>query len=171
MERFPRAKKVITTLRGSISASHNTGSGVLYNGDEFKSWVTTDVSGDTQARGITIACPNEDINFNGILDDGEDNNNDGVLTPGNIATSDGNVTTDENGRAIVKITYSQSYGHWVNINLIASAKVTGSESFNQTIFTLPVLASDLTAEDVSPPRQGIGTEGPFGGSQNCSVPN
>lgn len=34
-ERFPRAKKVITTLRGSISASHNTWSGVLYNGDEF----------------------------------------------------------------------------------------------------------------------------------------
>ena len=35
MERFPKAKKVITTLRGSISASHNTWSGVLYNGEEF----------------------------------------------------------------------------------------------------------------------------------------
>jgi len=35
MERFPRAQKVITTLRGSISASHNTWSGVLYNGREF----------------------------------------------------------------------------------------------------------------------------------------
>lgn len=35
MERFPRAKKVITTLRGSISASHNTWSGVLYNGKDF----------------------------------------------------------------------------------------------------------------------------------------
>lgn len=32
MERFPRAKKVITTLRGSISASHNTWAGVLYDG-------------------------------------------------------------------------------------------------------------------------------------------
>lgn len=32
MEMFPRAKKVITTLRGSISASHNTWSGVLYDG-------------------------------------------------------------------------------------------------------------------------------------------
>ena len=29
---FPRAKKVITTLRGSISASHNTWSGVLWDG-------------------------------------------------------------------------------------------------------------------------------------------
>ena len=35
MERFPRAKKVITTLRGSINASHNTWSGVLYNGTDF----------------------------------------------------------------------------------------------------------------------------------------
>jgi 2-dehydro-3-deoxygluconokinase len=32
MERFPRCQKVITTLRGSISASHNTWSGVLWDG-------------------------------------------------------------------------------------------------------------------------------------------
>ena len=30
--KFPRAKKVITTLRGSISASHNKWSGILYDG-------------------------------------------------------------------------------------------------------------------------------------------
>lgn len=33
MDRFPKAKKIITTLRGSINASHNSWSGVLYNGD------------------------------------------------------------------------------------------------------------------------------------------
>lgn len=33
IKRFPRAKKVIITLRGSISASHNTWSGVLYDGE------------------------------------------------------------------------------------------------------------------------------------------
>ena len=32
MEMFPNAKKVITTLRGSLSASHNTWTGVLYDG-------------------------------------------------------------------------------------------------------------------------------------------
>jgi 2-dehydro-3-deoxygluconokinase len=32
MKKFPNAKKVITTLRGSISASHNTWAGVLYDG-------------------------------------------------------------------------------------------------------------------------------------------
>ncbi len=35
MERFPRCKKVIVTLRGSISASHNTWSGVLYDGKKL----------------------------------------------------------------------------------------------------------------------------------------
>ena len=35
MQKFPKAKKVITSLRGSISASHNTWSGVLYDGQSF----------------------------------------------------------------------------------------------------------------------------------------
>lgn len=35
MKKFPRAKKVITTLRGSISASHNTWAGVLYDGQKM----------------------------------------------------------------------------------------------------------------------------------------
>jgi len=35
MKMFPRAKQVITTLRGSISASHNSWSGVLYDGNQF----------------------------------------------------------------------------------------------------------------------------------------
>src|SRR5690606_37263906 len=35
MAKFPKAKKVITTLRGSISASHNTWAGVLYDGKKM----------------------------------------------------------------------------------------------------------------------------------------
>ncbi|MEM7485360.1 MAG: sugar kinase [Bacteroidota bacterium] len=35
MDKFPKAKKVITTLRGSISASHNTWAGVLYDGKKL----------------------------------------------------------------------------------------------------------------------------------------
>lgn len=33
MKRFPRARKVIITLRGSINANHNTWGGVLYDGN------------------------------------------------------------------------------------------------------------------------------------------
>lgn len=35
IKKFPNAKKVITTLRGSISASHNTWAGVLYDGNKM----------------------------------------------------------------------------------------------------------------------------------------
>ncbi len=35
MKQFPRCRKVITTLRGSISANHNTWSGVLYDGTKL----------------------------------------------------------------------------------------------------------------------------------------
>jgi len=46
MEKFPKAKKVITTLRGSISASHNTWAGVLYDGKkmyESRQYQITDI--------------------------------------------------------------------------------------------------------------------------------
>jgi 2-dehydro-3-deoxygluconokinase len=35
MSKFPKAKKIIITLRGSISASHNSWSGVLWNGKQL----------------------------------------------------------------------------------------------------------------------------------------
>ena len=35
MARFPRAKKVIITLRGSINANHNTWGGVLFDGEKL----------------------------------------------------------------------------------------------------------------------------------------
>ena len=46
MKKFPKAKQVITTLRGSISASHNTWAGVLYDGRtmyESKQYQITDI--------------------------------------------------------------------------------------------------------------------------------
>ena len=35
MKKFPRCKKVIVTLRGSISASHNSWAGILYDGTKL----------------------------------------------------------------------------------------------------------------------------------------
>ncbi len=46
MKKFPKAKKVITTLRGSISASHNSWAGVLYDGNtlyESTTYQITDI--------------------------------------------------------------------------------------------------------------------------------
>ncbi len=77
MQMFPRAKKVITTLRGSISASHNTWSGVLYDGETLFEAPTYDITdivdrvggGDSFMGGLIyglLEYPNDDqraLNF------------------------------------------------------------------------------------------------------------
>jgi 2-dehydro-3-deoxygluconokinase len=44
MDQFSKVKKVITTLRGSISSDHNTWSGTLYNGTDFIEAPTYDIT-------------------------------------------------------------------------------------------------------------------------------
>lgn len=44
MERFPRAKKVIITLRGSVNANHNTWAGVLWDGQTLHRSPTYDIT-------------------------------------------------------------------------------------------------------------------------------
>jgi 2-dehydro-3-deoxygluconokinase len=44
MKKFPRAKKVIITLRGSVNANHNTWSGVLWDGKTLLQAPTYDIT-------------------------------------------------------------------------------------------------------------------------------
>lgn len=73
MKKFPKAKKVITTLRGSISASHNTWAGVLYDGKtmlETRQYQITDIvdrvgGGDSFMGGLIyglLTYPDDDQN-------------------------------------------------------------------------------------------------------------
>ncbi|APZ45593.1 2-dehydro-3-deoxygluconokinase [Polaribacter reichenbachii] len=73
MKKFPRAKKVITTLRGSISASHNTWAGVLYDGStlyQTRQYQITDIvdrvgGGDSFMGGLIyglLKYPEDDQN-------------------------------------------------------------------------------------------------------------
>ncbi len=73
MKKFPKAKKVITTLRGSISASHNTWAGVLYDGEkmyETRQYQITDIvdrvgGGDSFMGGLIyglLKYPEDDQN-------------------------------------------------------------------------------------------------------------
>jgi 2-dehydro-3-deoxygluconokinase len=73
MKKFPKAKKVITTLRGSISASHNTWAGVLYDGTtmyESPQYQITDIvdrvgGGDSFMGGLIyglLTYPEDDQN-------------------------------------------------------------------------------------------------------------
>ena len=44
IKQYPRVQKVITTLRGSVSANHNTWSGVLYDGEKLHIAPTYDIT-------------------------------------------------------------------------------------------------------------------------------
>lgn len=60
MERFPRARKVVITLRGSINASHNTWGGILWDGGTLYQSTRHDIThivdrvggGDSFAAGL-----------------------------------------------------------------------------------------------------------------------
>jgi len=71
MAKFPRAKKVIITLRGSINANHNTWGGVLYSDGSLKQSKRYDIThivdrvggGDSFMGGLVyglISYPNDD---------------------------------------------------------------------------------------------------------------
>jgi len=71
MKKFPRAKKVIVTLRGSINANHNTWGGVLYSDGSLKQSKRYDIThivdrvggGDSFMGGLIyglISYPNND---------------------------------------------------------------------------------------------------------------
>ncbi|MFZ1830113.1 MAG: putative Ig domain-containing protein [Candidatus Competibacteraceae bacterium] len=112
-------------------------------------------------------CANEDINRNGILDPGEDTNGNGRLDPGNVATIDANpVTTDSSGFAQFNVVYAAQFSNWVTVDLLATAKVTGSEATTVANFTLPILAAALTATGASPP----GNPSPYGIATSCLIP-
>jgi len=121
-------------------------------------------------------CPNEDLNYNGVLDAGEDQNGNGVLDPGNVisvststATSSGStgtIRTDATGRATISLIYAESYVPWVKIKLRAEAVVSGTESSKEASFYVDGASSDFTDEK-NPPA---GVVSPFGVNA-CGVAN
>jgi hypothetical protein len=129
---------------------------------------------DHYAPFYSTTCFNEDGSgggtVDGILEDIEDVNNNDLLTPGNVVNVLGEVTTDANGIALIDILYGENYGGWVDVDLIATAKVSGSENTAHVVFRLSSLADDVTDEG-NPPAAFIWPEGPFGIENVCTDAN
>ncbi|MFZ4790889.1 MAG: beta strand repeat-containing protein [Candidatus Competibacteraceae bacterium] len=131
-------------------------------------WQVTKGATPPWSQVITAGCLNEDLNQNGILDPGEDFNGNGRLDPGNVATvSKTSLTTDATGFAYFDVLYAQQYAQWVREELTARANVAGSQATETARFILPILASKLAAEGVSPP----GNPSPYGFATTCANPN
>ena len=112
----------------------------------------------------TATCPNEDRNFNAVLDAGDvDANNNGLLEPPGVSDVNPTAVTDTSGFAVATISYPQNYATWTSVTLEASTTGSGAVPARAS-FVLPGLASDYTNASVPPP----GDVSPFGSSTLCT---
>jgi len=119
-------------------------------------------------RSVGVGCANEDANLDGILNPGEDYNGNGTLTPGNVVVaSPGSLVTDSSGIANFYLIYGEQFAYWVDVNLVARATVSGTESRREQALNLPALADDVTNKTVTP----AGVRSPFGVANDCADPN
>lgn len=136
-------------------------------------WGLPLTGGWVQVVSTIPACPDEDVNRNGVLDMGEDLNTSGLIEAGNIATvtvqaiGGGTLTTDANGTGLVDVIYPQDFAQWVFVALQARTDVQGTEFTETSRFWLDIAATDVNNRDASPPGQ----PSPFGVSTDCGDPD
>jgi hypothetical protein len=156
--------------------------GGYYKG--LTAWTQTNTPATPPGSSPT-SCPNEDANFNGVLDPGEDGcadnqtvaapyfcnpfgNMNGKLDPGGTAVaSPATQTTDSTGAINFNVIYPEDQAQWVQVQLIATATVQGTETTASTTFVLPILATYLTTLSSDPP----GFISPYGTATSCTSAN
>lgn len=116
------------------------------------------------------SCANEDVNRNGVLENGEDVNGDGQLWPRkpDVIVSLLQSKTGIDGTAILQIQYAKDHGSWVDAMITVSASgVSGSEGRAQYfVAPVPVDAASLNNIVVSPAYQ----LSPYGIGSVCTDP-
>ena len=171
---------IVTDSAGNAVVG-NTVRFALRPGRYWKGYYTWDPLIKVWVQTITTipVCPNEDLNFNGILDlpptvavSEDDNiigigNGNGSLDPGNVATVTATGVTDASGVATAIITYAKDHSTWVEEILEARTGVVGNDPPALVTFTLPGLAADYLGEFVPPP----GRISPYGFGTLCSDTN
>lgn len=125
-------------------------------------WAKATSGGWGQVHLVPGGIASEDVADFGTCNPGEDLNNDKVLTPGNVASYTLQSQTDANGVAVLNIVYLKSFAQWAQMELEVTATVGGTEGFNAITIPLPILAADVTNEEVAPPsivrtRESLGT--------------
>jgi hypothetical protein len=141
-------------------------------------------SGSTTTPNTFIyTCANEDVDLTGIYSLTKDTNTNGVLDPGEIATVSPStaqtaVVTDTAGNKLagsinLLVSYPEDHADWVEVQLVATATVAGTQSTATSTFWLKMLAAKLSDKTVSPPGQisPYGVNGPVGSPPVCSVKN
>lgn len=159
---------IVTDANGNASANRAVqvsvipvryfkGSYVKANPDGTGPWIAN--------YAVADGCVSEDVNNNGILDDSDiDENGNGALEPAPSATVPVNLSTGDEGTVTFDLTYLKSECSWIEVDLIATTSVQGTESQAKQRFTLSCTADDLEA--TAPPGNG---GSPYGSADSCAV--
>jgi hypothetical protein len=122
-------------------------------------------------------CKNEDTDYTGNINSGglcpgpgstlipcKDYNQSNALEPGNIAVvSPSSGMTDANGRLDVKVTWPRDHSYWVQVKLVATTIVQGTESSASSEFLLTGVVDDYKCT-TGPP----GAVSPYGQASSCA---
>ncbi len=125
---------------------------------------------DQWIQTINASCPNEDTNFNGILDAADDNHNgDAFVWPGQAAAVSvaNNGVTDSTGFVILSLKYGQRFATWATYQIEARASVGGTEGVAQFEYVLSAATPDVKNKEATPGFQ----TSPYGVASSCSSPN
>lgn len=126
-----------------------------YNGTQFCLNEDSDYTGNINSLGTVGGIPVKDYNTNNKLD------------PGNVAVvSPSSGVTDANGRLDVTVTYPRDHSYWVEVTLVASTAVQGTQSSTSSTFVLQGALPDYVC-GVGPP----GPVSPYGVANTCLDPN
>jgi hypothetical protein len=74
--------------------------------------------------------------------------------------------TDANGRFDVKVTYPRDHAYWVEVTLVASTTVQGTQSSTSSTFVLQGAVADYACS-IGPP----GPVSPYGVANTCANAN
>ena len=121
------------------------------------------------ASGDAAVCLNEDVNRNGVLEDGEDINQDGQLWPRkpDVIVSLLQSKTGSDGTAILQIQYAKDHGTWVDALItVAASGVAGSEG-RATYLIAPVPVPLFSTSNSGWPAYQVS---PYGTSTSCADP-
>lgn len=124
---------------------------------------------ESWVKEVDLYCPNEDTNFNGILDGQDKNDNgDAFVWPGQAAAVSvaNNGVTDGTGFVILSLKYGQRFGTWAVYQIEARASVGGTEGVAQFDYGLDVATADIKNKEAAPGFQ----TSPYGVATTCADP-
>jgi len=115
-------------------------------------------------RRLSTSCPSEDLDNDGMLDNGEDDNGNNHLDPTHDAAVTVSGISDENGRIDIEIIYPKNTALWSQQIISATTVVDGTEYIENIYFDLPIAAADVKNLKASPPNR----ISPYGISASCT---